>query len=269
MDSGLKMSKLKVDVWNVRGLNQEKRQKEVTQLIKEEKLNVCVIVESYLKANKLVKHVPKILGAGYGSQIVCIAGKDAELLLAGMMLNLGEHTMDGSSLTINMKEFNDCVNKIKVDDLYNSGLFFTWTKNPKAIIPGILNIPEKASKKKKSFRLANYICDKEEFIPIVDQEWKKEVMGCQMYKLVKKLKILKPKLNTLNWKNGNLFDKVVKLRDVVKDKKRLLDKDPHNGNLKNDMVKTLNEYQDAMLLGIIDLMRQKKQVMKQKDQNHH
>ncbi|GKC60779.1 RNA-directed DNA polymerase, eukaryota, reverse transcriptase zinc-binding domain protein, partial [Tanacetum coccineum] len=37
------------------------------------------------------------------------------------------------------------------------------------------------------------------------------------------------------------------LRDVVKDKQRLLDRDPHNGILKNDMVKTLLEYQDAML----------------------
>ncbi|GJS75986.1 RNA-directed DNA polymerase, eukaryota, reverse transcriptase zinc-binding domain protein [Tanacetum coccineum] len=63
MDSGLKMSKLKVDVWNVRGLNQEKRQKEVTQLIKEEKLNVCVIVESYLKANKLAKACSKTFGS--------------------------------------------------------------------------------------------------------------------------------------------------------------------------------------------------------------
>ncbi|GKC65737.1 hypothetical protein Tco_1098335 [Tanacetum coccineum] len=59
--------------------------------------------------------------------------------------------------------------------------------------------------------------------------------------------MLKPKLNALNWKNRNLFDKVVKLRDMVKDKQRLLDKDPYIGNLKNDMVKTLNDYQDAML----------------------
>ncbi|GKE34682.1 hypothetical protein Tco_1454004, partial [Tanacetum coccineum] len=86
-----------------------------------------------------------------------------------------------------------------------------------------------------------------EFIPIVDQDWKKEIAGCQMYKLVKKLKMLKPKLNALNWKNGNLFNKVVKPRDMVKDKHRILDKDPHNGILKNDMVKTLNDYQDAIL----------------------
>ncbi|GKB71908.1 RNA-directed DNA polymerase, eukaryota, reverse transcriptase zinc-binding domain protein [Tanacetum coccineum] len=96
-------------------------------------------------------------------------------------------------------------------------------------------------------KLANYVCDKEEFIPIVDQELKKEIVGCQMFKLVKKLKMLKPKLNALNWKNGNIFDKVVKLKDLVKEKQKILDKDPHNGPLKNDMVNTLNEYQDAML----------------------
>jgi hypothetical protein len=32
--------------------------------------------------------------------------------------------------------------------------------------------------------------------------------GCGMYCLLKKMKSLKSSLNKLNWKNGNLFEKV-------------------------------------------------------------
>lgn len=32
-------------------------------------------------------------------------------------------------MTNDMKEFKDCVNMVEIEDLCNSGLFFTWTKN--------------------------------------------------------------------------------------------------------------------------------------------
>lgn len=48
---------------------------------------------------------------------------------------------------------------------------------------------------------------------MVQEGWKKEIDGCNMYKVVKKLKALKKPLNSLNWKNGNLFEKVIKLRE--------------------------------------------------------
>ncbi|GJZ51477.1 RNA-directed DNA polymerase, eukaryota, reverse transcriptase zinc-binding domain protein [Tanacetum coccineum] len=322
------MTELKVAVWNVKGLNQDKIQKEVIQLIKEEKLNVSVVIESYLNANKLAKACSKtfrnwswesnsmhsrkgcriiaswndadvriMLIHTSAQSILCLLedpagsvnfycsfiyaknkGVDRRVLWEELKVH---HLIANENPWVLMGDFN--VTLSLVDDLCSSGLFFTWTKNPKAIIlgvmkkldrvmvnesfiqengsahpiflpyltsvhsPRVLNIPKKAHKKKKSFRLANYVCDKEEFFPIVKQEWKKEIMGCQMFKLVKKLKMLKPKLNALNWKHGNIFDKVVKLRDLVKEKQRIIDKDPHNGLLKNDMVNTLNEYQEAML----------------------
>ncbi|GJW94242.1 RNA-directed DNA polymerase, eukaryota, reverse transcriptase zinc-binding domain protein [Tanacetum coccineum] len=52
-------------------------------------------------------------------------------------------------------------------------------------------------------------------------------------------------MNDLNWKNGNIFEKVKKLREDVKDKQKKLNVDVHNSSLKEDMVKTLNEYNEA------------------------
>lgn len=54
---------MKVVVRNAKGLSQEKRHNEVAQLIKEEKLNVCVVIESHLKAKKLQKACAKSFGS--------------------------------------------------------------------------------------------------------------------------------------------------------------------------------------------------------------
>nr|GEZ26176.1 hypothetical protein [Tanacetum cinerariifolium] len=252
------LQELKVAVWNVRGMNQEKRQNEVSQLIKEEKLNVCVVIESHLKANKLVKACSKTFGSWVWvsnsmhsrkgckiivswndvvvrvmlvhatvQSILCLLEdpsgnvkiycsfiyaknkgvdrrdlwedlKTHHVIVNGnpwvlmgdfnVTLSLGEHSIGGSNMNVDMKEFNDCVNSIKVEDLCSSGLFFTWTKNPKALFPGVM---------KKLDR----VMTNESFI----QE------------------------------------------DLVKEKQRILDKDPHNGSLKSNMVNILNEYQDAMI----------------------
>ncbi|GJV30376.1 RNA-directed DNA polymerase, eukaryota, reverse transcriptase zinc-binding domain protein [Tanacetum coccineum] len=48
---------------------------------------------------------------------------------------------------------------------------------------------------------------------IVKDNWQEEVSGYKMFQVFKKLKSLKKALNNLNWKNGNLFEKVILLKD--------------------------------------------------------
>ncbi|GJW94241.1 RNA-directed DNA polymerase, eukaryota, reverse transcriptase zinc-binding domain protein [Tanacetum coccineum] len=50
------------DAWNIRELNQRDRQIKVIKLRKEEKLDVCAVLESYLKAKKLHKTCIKVFG---------------------------------------------------------------------------------------------------------------------------------------------------------------------------------------------------------------
>ncbi|GKA48634.1 RNA-directed DNA polymerase, eukaryota, reverse transcriptase zinc-binding domain protein [Tanacetum coccineum] len=137
-----------------------------------------------------------------------------------VILKTNEHSAGISFACSEMQEFNDYVNMIKVEDLCSSGLFFTLTKNLKKAREGndtgvlkkldrvmaVIVIPNGMKKKKKAFRFANFVADKEAFIPTIEKEWKKQIDGFQMFQLVKKMRSLKFYLRKLNWQNGNLFE---------------------------------------------------------------
>ncbi|PWA62023.1 cytochrome P450 [Artemisia annua] len=44
--------------------------------------------------------------------------------------------------------------------------------------------------------MVNFVTEKKEFLPLVQAEWKKDIEGFQMYKVVKKMKLLKSKQST-------------------------------------------------------------------------
>ncbi|GKC40801.1 hypothetical protein Tco_1053185 [Tanacetum coccineum] len=100
-------------------------------------------------------------------------------------------------------------------------------------------------KKNKSFRMANYITDKMEFKDLVKEKWNIEVQGHDMFKMVKKLKVLKPYLNKLNWKHGNLFDRISDLKKKLHDVQAKIDKDPFNKSLRQEGIQVLSDYKEA------------------------
>lgn len=193
-----------------------------------------------------------------------------------------EHSMGGSAMTKDMLEFQDCINDIRMDDIGSIGFQFTWTKSPQnplastlkkldrvmineeiinsfvnayAIFlpyvifdhcPALLSIPNGMVRKAKPFRFANYVADKIEFLQKFIDGWDNEVDGFKMFQVVKKLKGLKKPLNNLNWKNGNLFEKVVILKDMLKEWQSKIDNDPHNREIKKEGVNILHEYKEAI-----------------------
>nr|GEV89658.1 RNA-directed DNA polymerase, eukaryota, reverse transcriptase zinc-binding domain protein [Tanacetum cinerariifolium] len=114
-----------------------------------------------------------------------------------------EHSKGSPVMTNDIQDFYYLVNEIEVDDIYNTGFFYTWTKslrNPNNSImkkldrlmineafmkefgkshgmflpymvsdhsPTILYIPDKIRKKRKSFKFSNFVADKEEFMSVV------------------------------------------------------------------------------------------------------
>lgn len=82
--------------------------------------------------------------------------------------------------------------------------------------PCELTLPKEMIKCKRAFRFSNFTAHKDEFIQIVKEEWKKEVKGCSMYKLVKKLKSTKQPLTKLSWQKGNVFERVEDCRGKLK-----------------------------------------------------
>ncbi|GJT89626.1 RNA-directed DNA polymerase, eukaryota, reverse transcriptase zinc-binding domain protein [Tanacetum coccineum] len=105
--------------------------------------------------------------------------------------------------------------------------------------PAILWLPNGMARRKKAFRFSNFVTDKKEFLPTVKKDWEVEVEGHMLYKVVKKMKLMKPCLNNLSWKDGNIFERVTKLRECLKNIQAEVDKYPHNEDIK---VKTKIEW---------------------------
>jgi hypothetical protein len=113
--------------------------------------------------------------------------------------------------------------------------------------PAILSIPNRLKKKNRPFRFSNYITDKQDFIPIVQQEWCKSHEGHKMFILVKKLKSLKVPLKKLSWKDGNIFDRVAMLRKKLESDQTKLEADVYNEDVRKEAAKTLKEYNEAVI----------------------
>ncbi|GKE04927.1 RNA-directed DNA polymerase, eukaryota, reverse transcriptase zinc-binding domain protein, partial [Tanacetum coccineum] len=112
--------------------------------------------------------------------------------------------------------------------------------------PTILVIPKSVFPKKKPLKFANFIAEKQDFIPTVTQLWGRVNEGCNMFKTIKNLKGLKKQLKQLAWKNGNVFVNVKSLRNSLKEIQVTIDKDPHNQDLRKDECDCLKKYLEAI-----------------------
>ncbi|GJY23868.1 RNA-directed DNA polymerase, eukaryota, reverse transcriptase zinc-binding domain protein [Tanacetum coccineum] len=113
-------------------------------------------------------------------------------------------------------------------------------------IPALLIIPDGVKKKKKSFKFANYLTDKDDFLKVVEENWSLNVEGYNMYSLTKKMKTLKIPLNNLNRSYGNLVEKVQDLKNKLKMVQSAIDLDPSDKNLRDIESDTLKTYMEAM-----------------------
>nr|GEZ11631.1 RNA-directed DNA polymerase, eukaryota, reverse transcriptase zinc-binding domain protein [Tanacetum cinerariifolium] len=60
------------------------------------------------------------------------------------------------------------------------------------------------------------------------------------------MKLMKPVLNNLSWKDGNIFERVTKLRDRLKNIQAEVDKHPYNEDIKAESFKIVSEYYEAL-----------------------
>ncbi|GJY41345.1 RNA-directed DNA polymerase, eukaryota, reverse transcriptase zinc-binding domain protein [Tanacetum coccineum] len=256
----------RIRMWNVRGMSTSDKQNEVAKFINDENLQGCRIIVGWNRDLKFVadlnRHKQITIGKPW------MIGGDMNVIL-----NTNEHSAGVSFVSSEMQDFKDCINMIEVEDFCSSGLFFTWTKNLKKARAGdetgvlkldrvmvnedfmkkyvqahvifnpylvsdhsqaILIFPNGMKRKKKAFKFANFVADKEYFIPMVEKEWKIKVDGFQMFQLMKKMRNLKIHLRKLSWQNGNLFEKVEKVRENLKNIQRDIDRDPYNKTLRDE-----------------------------------
>ncbi|GJT01984.1 RNA-directed DNA polymerase, eukaryota, reverse transcriptase zinc-binding domain protein [Tanacetum coccineum] len=99
---------------------------------------------------------------------------------------------------------------------------------------------------KKSFRFANFVSSKEEFGDIVKNHWGSVHEGCNMFRVVNNLKLLKRHFKDLAWKDGDIFEKVKELRNGLKETQTKIDKNPTDKDLRAEESKIQHEYNNAM-----------------------
>ncbi|XP_071742039.1 uncharacterized protein [Rutidosis leptorrhynchoides] len=277
--------------WNIRGLNRVPKQNEVKSIVEDNKLCLCAILESHvdikrlLAASRQVMHCQVTSHVGNVKFLVSFIyannyyihrrllwteldmhknfiGDQPWVLLGDFntSLRLDESTARGSTMSIAMREFNDCVDSIGLSDINHTGLQYTSKQRPNlntgilkkidrvmandtflndyansyAIFqpyrisdhsPAILKIPSQGMvSKPKPFKFCNFVTSNAGFIDIVRNGWKLEVDGFRMFKVVKRLRALKKPLRKLSWQKGNIHQHVEKLRLELDTTQMLLDK---------------------------------------------
>ncbi|GJX73970.1 RNA-directed DNA polymerase, eukaryota, reverse transcriptase zinc-binding domain protein [Tanacetum coccineum] len=134
-----------------------------------------------------------------------------------------KHYAGKSTISNDMQEFLDCVNNIRVEDLCMSGMFYTWIKSPSSPNTSILKKLDRVmandefTSKKKSFKFANFISEKSDFLPIV-----------------------------ASWKNGDVFERVTCLRSKLKSVQLEVSLFPHDTEKKKIVVSIFEEFSEAI-----------------------
>nr|GEV04229.1 hypothetical protein [Tanacetum cinerariifolium] len=232
------------------GLSTSNKQDDIVKLIQEEKLQICVVLETHLKNKRIgVVHIAR------QSVLVKVESRDGNLRLYGTFIyasNSGldleiykiivgnepwflsgdfnvtptpkEHSIGSSAMSSDMKDFQRRVNTIQVEDINSFGLSYTWTKNLYKTNNG----------------------GQTEILKKLDKIMGNEDLSNRMFKTVKNLKGLKKHLKQLAWCNGNVFENVKKLREAVKDVQKKTDKDLNNHDLRSEEANVLKLYSEAM-----------------------
>ncbi|XP_071708278.1 uncharacterized protein [Rutidosis leptorrhynchoides] len=197
-------------------------------------------------------------------------------------LSIDESSMGSSRVTIAMREFQECVDSIQMIDVNYSGFRFTWNQRPSSNIgllkkldrvmandsfiekyidshvlfqpyrisdhcPAILKIHVASELKRKPFKFSNYIADDADFTNVVHDGWNIEIEGHMMFKVVKKMRLLKGHIRKLMWKKGNVHSNVLNLRKRLDEVQKELDNNPHDVDLRVSEGDVLRQYNEALL----------------------
>ncbi|GJW82457.1 trichome birefringence-like protein 3, partial [Tanacetum coccineum] len=197
-------------------------------------------------------------------------------------LDLEDYFSSSSTLNSAMYDFKACVNKIEVMDINATGLHFTWNQKPKggggvlkkldrimgnidfidtflgayAIFQpyrisdhshAVLKLPTLISPKPKPFKFFNFLAFKTRFIKVMESHWNTQIDGHNMFKVVSKMKLLKKPLRKLLHDQGNLHERVNKLRLELDEVQKALDTNPADSILREEECVYVQAFNKAKL----------------------
>ncbi|GJU73415.1 RNA-directed DNA polymerase, eukaryota, reverse transcriptase zinc-binding domain protein [Tanacetum coccineum] len=164
---------VKIDVWNIRGLSTMNKQKEVRNLIKEESMQLCAIIETHIKFHKIKKVREKI----FGNWEYISNGEDSN---KGCMIMVGWNSIVYAS--------NSLIDRRKlckelVGDILSAGFHFTWTKSLrnqncrtlKKLDKIMINEAFLDKFPQESLQILQFYNKEKGVLPTVKEEWKKDI----------------------------------------------------------------------------------------------
>ncbi|XP_071694676.1 uncharacterized protein [Rutidosis leptorrhynchoides] len=193
-----------------------------------------------------------------------------------------ESSSSTSIPTIVMREFKECVDRLEVLDVNQTGLQFTWNQQPNATSgllwkidrimanevfiekysnaygifqpyriydhsPAILKLQSGGVQCPKPFSFSNHVALNDDFKPTVNKVWNMECVGHKMYQVVSKLRSLKKPLRKLMWSKGNLHDRVNNIKKELDMVQIQLDQNPNSVELRVKESATLKLSNEALI----------------------
>ncbi|GJV29200.1 RNA-directed DNA polymerase, eukaryota, reverse transcriptase zinc-binding domain protein [Tanacetum coccineum] len=158
-------------------------------------------------------------------------------------LNMEDVSSGSSSMNAAMNDFKDCVANIEVLDVNCSGLHYTWNQKPKGshgilkkldLIMGNLGFVDKfpgAHAVFQPYRISDHVPAVLKFPTLV----------------VQKLKVLKKPLRKLLHDQGNLHERVSKIRLKLDEVQKALDKNPDDISLRDEEAIYVQAFSNAKL----------------------
>ncbi|GJT37265.1 reverse transcriptase domain, reverse transcriptase zinc-binding domain protein [Tanacetum coccineum] len=148
-------------------------------------------------------------------------------------LNLEDSFSSSSQLTSHMLEFKDCAYAI----------FQPYRISDHS--PVVLKIPDLVSSKPKPFKFCNFLTFKSSFLDTVSTFWNVQVDGHNLYQIASKLMSIKKPFRKLLHEQGNLHDRVNRLRHELDGVQKALDNNPADSNLRDEEAIYLKAFNKA------------------------
>ncbi|GJY14273.1 hypothetical protein Tco_0383582 [Tanacetum coccineum] len=113
--------------------------------------------------------------------------------------------------------------------------------------PAVLKLPTLTSPKPKPFKFFNFLAFKTRFIEVMESHWNNQIVGHNMFKVVSKMKLLKKPLRKLLHDQGNLHERVNKLRLELDEVQKALDTNPADSILREEECVCVQAFNKAKL----------------------
>ncbi|GKE66399.1 hypothetical protein Tco_1520560 [Tanacetum coccineum] len=124
--------------------------------------------------------------------------------------------------------------------------------------PTVLRIPMNSVIKPCPFKFYNILVHNTRFKEVVMNGWQNSVSEFWMFKVVKRLKLIKKPLRKLLYDHGNIYDTVDKLRHELDEAQKALDSVPRNLELREGEATYLQAFNDALIMQEIFLAQKAK-----------